>query len=228
MKLLHVNDISTLSGYAIQFDSSAYQTVELDDFSVLRPSVNGYYEFNVVCNEPFDSVIVAGLNARSVEVTGGGTVKGRDGFFAITTATPVTALFISLRVTEQLFDGDMFVGRIFAGLGVALPDINDNVQIADYTEDIRTFSYAGNVYGSNKYNYKTIDVQCPVVEQAEKDELNYLFNSLGTFSRIAVWFDEECFDEVGLYGVVEAKSNTSWQLNEAHFWTLGLSFRSSK
>lgn len=228
MKILYENDISTLSGYAIQYDASAYQTPELDDFSVLRESTNGYYEFNVVCNSPFDTVVLAGLNAKTMEVIGGGIVKGSNGFFAITTASHVTSLFIQLRVTEKLFDGDLFVGRIFAGQGYTLPDINDNVQIANYSEDVRLFSDAGSVYGANKYLYRTIDVQCPVVEQAEKEEVNYLFDSLGSYTRLAVWFDEECFDETGLYGVIESKSNSSWQLNEAHFWTLGLSFRSSK
>lgn len=228
MKILYKNDISVLSGTAIIEDASAYQTENLDDFAILGQSGSGQYEFNVICSEPFDSVVIAGLNAETVELYTNGEINGSYGFFTIQLPANVTSLAVSIRVTDKLFDGDMFVGRIMAGAGISLPSINDNVQVADYSDDIRQFSWTGQVYGSNRFHYRTIDVQCPVVEQDEKKILNKMFNDLGSYSRVAVWFDEECFTEAGLYGVVEEKSNTSWQLNEAHFWTVGLSFRGVK
>lgn len=133
-------------------------------------------------------------------------------------------------VTIVLVDGgvdngsQVQVGRLMLGDVYQMPDINDTLTLEHVSNSNVSFSATRQAYGNPQVRYAVVSVQCPVVDQDDKPALDEMLAEVDNYKPFIVDFDEECFDEGPYYCVLSASGSSAYQFNDAHFWTIGLTF----
>jgi len=180
--------------------------------------------------QTIDAVAVGGADltdAATITVNGvTASQSSNGGVFFMPLAEPVTSdeFTIILLDTGTANGAIVNIGRFMAGTLYQAPGINDNVTLDYIVETDRQFSASRQVYGQSLANYQSIFVQLPVIEQTDKPDMMAFQDSVMDYKPFFLNFDEPCFDEGPFYVILGGSNEFGYQLNGAHFWTLGLTF----
>ena len=234
MQILY-NDVA-VNGTLSSFNLDALTSIDnLIDPRLSRSSRFTYFDGIIITltfdlPQTIDAVGVGGTDltdAATITVNGvTATQTSRNGNFFMPLAAEVTDtdFTITLLDTGTTNGAVINIGRLMAGTLYQAPGINDNVTLDYIVETDRQFSASRQVYGQSLVNYQSIFVQLPVIEQTDKPDMMAFQDAVMDFKPFFLNFDEPCFDEGPFYVILGGSNEFGYQLNGAHFWTLGLTF----